>query len=162
RGLLMIFDMNGQQIAQSWSLARVLTPVGGGKCLAQCPESGKMVQDLYLDPAQQRFRSRHALKLRYRSKAMLPWERHWERCQKLMHRIGATHSDILIDSLPPRPKYMRRATYQWLCDEIRTETISMSHALLGATLGGAVSRKCEHRPLPTHFGISTRANEHEL
>jgi hypothetical protein len=135
RGLLMIFDMNRQQIAQSWSLARVLTPVGGGKWLAQCPESGKMVQDLYLDPAQQRFRSRHALKLRYRSKAMLPWERHWKRCQKLMHRIGATHSDILLDSLPPRPKYMGRTAYWRLCHEIRTEASSMYRAQLRALLG---------------------------
>jgi hypothetical protein len=26
----------------------------------------------------------------------------------------------------------------------------------------AVSTKCELRPLPAHFGISTRANEHQL
>jgi hypothetical protein len=105
-GLLMIFDVNRKQVAQSCSLARVPTRVGGGKWLVQCPESGKMVQELYLDVDQQRFRSRHALKLRYRSKAIPAWERHWERCQKLMDRIGATH----YRDLPPRPKNMRRAT----------------------------------------------------
>jgi hypothetical protein len=86
-----------------------------------------MVQELYLDVDQQRFRSRHALKLRYRSKAMPAWERHWKRCQKLMDRIGATH----YRDLPPRPKYMRRATYQWLCDEIKTEALCMYRAHLG-------------------------------
>jgi hypothetical protein len=91
---------NGQLGVQSFTLARVLTRVGGGKWLVKCPESGKMVQELYLNVDQQRFRSRHALKLRYRSKAMPAWERHWERCQKLMDRIGATH----YRDLPPRPE----------------------------------------------------------
>jgi hypothetical protein len=86
RGLLVLIDREVN--VQSFALARVLTRVGGGKWLAQCPEADKMVQDLYLDTELQRFRSRHALKLRYRSKSMLAWERHWERCQRLMDRIG--------------------------------------------------------------------------
>jgi hypothetical protein len=129
--VVLIFDVNRQPVVQSCSIARVPTRVGRGKWLVQCPESGKMMQDLYLDVDQQRFRSRHALKLKYRSKAMPAWNRHWERCQKLMDRIGATNER----DLPPRPKYMRRATYQWLCDEIRSETLSMYHALLRAHLG---------------------------
>jgi hypothetical protein len=120
---------------QSFTLSRVLTRVGGGKWLVQCPESGKLVQELYWDAYQQRFRSRHALKLQYRSRSLPVWERHWKRCQKLMHRIGATHSDILLNSLPPRPKYMGRTTYWRLCHEIRTEASSMYDAQLRAVLG---------------------------
>src|SRR5262245_48663994 len=126
-GLLTIFDVNRRQVAQSYSLARVRTRVGGGKWLVRCPESGKMVQELYWDAYQQRFRSRHALKLRYRSTTLPAWERHWERCQKLMDRIGATD----FRDLPPRPKYMHRATYEWVCEEIQTEIESMYRAFFG-------------------------------
>jgi hypothetical protein len=116
-----------QAAVQSFRLSRVLTRVGGGKWLVQCPESGKMVQCLYLHAKQPRFRSRHALNLRYRSKTLSGWERHWERCQKLMDRIGAAN----YRDRPPRPKYMRRETYQWICQEITTETIRMFRAHLG-------------------------------
>jgi hypothetical protein len=124
-GLLVL--INGEAVVHSFPLARVLTPVGGGKWLVQCAESGKLVRDLYWDEEQQRFRSRHALKLHYRSKRMPAWERHWERCQKLMDRIGATN----YRDPPPRPKYMRRATYDWLCDEIFIEGLRMHRAYLG-------------------------------
>jgi hypothetical protein len=41
RGSHMIFDVN-QEVAQSCSLARMPTRVGGGKWLVHCPESGKI------------------------------------------------------------------------------------------------------------------------
>jgi hypothetical protein len=62
---------------------------------------------------------------------MPAWQRHRERCQKLMDRIGATDEG----NLPPRPKYMRRATYQGLYKEIRTEAKCIYDALLRAHLG---------------------------
>jgi hypothetical protein len=129
--LLLVFIINGQQVSQTFTLLRIRTRVGGGRWLVRCPETDKLVQDLYLDAKQKRFCSRHALKLRYRSKTMLAWERHWERCQKLMDRIGATD----YRDLPPRPKHMHRATYHWVCEEIFTEVMRMHLALRPALAG---------------------------
>jgi hypothetical protein len=42
-------------------------------------------------------------------------------------RIGATN----YHDLPPRPKYMRRATYQRPCEEIRDEVLRMHIAYRG-------------------------------
>ena len=64
--------------------------VGGVRWTVKCPESGKMVRDLYLllRPNHTHFRSRHALGLSYCSN--WPKKRHWERAKKLMNRLGAT------------------------------------------------------------------------
>lgn len=112
--LTLAFRVNGERVVQNFPLLRVPTRVGGGKWLVQCKECDKPVQDVYFDPGQRRFRSRHALRLHYRSKTLPAWERHWERCEKLMDRLGATY----YRDPPPRPKYMRRATYQRLCEEM--------------------------------------------
>lgn len=103
--------VNQQGTVQTFALSRIRGAVGGGQWLVRCPESGKMVKDLYLHTQQKHFRSRHALQLQYRTTTFSASYRHWERCEKLMGRIGATDFHIL----PPRPKYMRRATYHRLC-----------------------------------------------
>src|SRR5262245_4657001 len=46
-GSLMIFDVN-QEVAQRCAIARIPTRVGRGKWVAECPESGKMVQKIIL------------------------------------------------------------------------------------------------------------------
>lgn len=127
--LLLVFNVNGQEVVQRFTLLRVPTAIGGGKWLVRCPESDKLVQDLYLHAEQQCFRSRHALNLHYRSQSLPAWERHWQHCRKLMDRIGATD----CRDFPPRPKYMRRATYERLCSEITTEATLMFCAQLGAS-----------------------------
>jgi hypothetical protein len=125
-GFLVLVSQQGT--VQTFALSRIRGAVGGGQWLVRCPESGKMVKDLYLHTQQKHFRSRHALQLQYRTTTFSASYRHWERCEKLMGRIGATDFHIL----PPRPKYMRRATYHRLCDEITTERILMFSAHLGA------------------------------
>jgi hypothetical protein len=125
--LILSFTANGQHIAQEFMLSRVLTRVGGGKWLVWCKEYDKSVQDLYFDPGQRCFRSRHALRLHYRSKSMPVWERHWERCEKLMDRLGATY----YRDPPPRPKYMRRATYRRLRREMENAGLRSLVAHLG-------------------------------
>jgi hypothetical protein len=124
--------VNQQGTVQTFALSRVPSAVGGGQWLVRCPESGKMVKDLYLYAQQKHFRSRHALQLQYRTMTFSGPSRHWARCQKLMGRIGATDFHIL----PPRPKYMRRATYHWLCDEITTERILIFSAHLDESVVG--------------------------
>ena len=68
---------------------------------------------LYLRNDQNRFRSKHALHLTYIVNTGVA-QRVEERLEKLMDRIGAT--DPL--DLPPRPKYMRRRTYEQLREAI--------------------------------------------
>ena len=81
--------------------------VGGVRWTVKCPESGKMVRDLYLllRPNHTHFRSRHALGLSYCSN--WPKKRDWERAKKLMDRLGATWAEP-----PMRPKYMQRRTFK--------------------------------------------------
>jgi hypothetical protein len=85
-----------------------------------------MVRSLYVARDQQRFRSHHALRLTYRSKGVSAEDRRWERCTKLMERIGAT--DFL--DLPSRPKFMRRRTYQQVCDAINEIARATRRALM--------------------------------
>jgi hypothetical protein len=70
RFLNLCFQVNGKPIAQTFELANRVMRVGGVRWTVKCPESGKMVRDLYLLLArdQTHFRSRHALGLSYCSK----------------------------------------------------------------------------------------------
>ena len=123
RGSLVL--VNPQLGEQSFALSRVSRQVGGGKWLVRCLETNKMVESLYLGG--DGFASRHVLKLHYLTKTMPAWERHSERCQREMDRIGATDPGML----PPRPKYMHRATYHRICDNISTENLLAHFAFLG-------------------------------
>jgi len=61
------FQVNGEPIAQTFALAGTAMRVGGVRWTVKCPETGKMVRDLYLflRPNHTHFRSRHALGLSY-------------------------------------------------------------------------------------------------
>ena len=67
--LYLRFHVNGEPIAQTFELAGTAMRVGGVRWTVKCPESGKMVRDLYfvLRPNHTHFRSRHALGLSYYS-----------------------------------------------------------------------------------------------
>src|SRR3974377_866859 len=77
------------------------------------PERQKKVKYLYLVPGQHRFRSRHALGLTYRSDNLRRSVRYLNRAEKHMEYLGGGNPRLP----PPRPKYMRRATYYRLCQE---------------------------------------------
>ena len=89
--------------------------VGGVRWTVKCPETGKMVRDLYLAlrPNHTHFRSRHALSLSYRSGYLKPKERYGERAERLMDRLGAQWREP-----PIRPKNMQRRTFRRLTDEL--------------------------------------------
>ncbi len=123
------FEVNGEPIAQTFELAGKAMRVGGVRWTVKCPESGKMVRDLYLvlRGNQTHFRSRHALGLSYCSN----WrkKRHGERAKRLMDRLGATWREP-----PIRPKNMQRRTFKRLVDELWDAWLSDAHANLGVWL----------------------------
>jgi hypothetical protein len=123
------FQVDGEPIVQRFELARTAMRVGGGRWTVKCPESGKMVRDLYLvlRGNHTHFRSRHALGLSYRSS----WrkKRHGERAKKLMDRLGAQWGEP-----PIRPKNMRRRTFARLANELWDAWRSDAHANLGVWL----------------------------
>jgi hypothetical protein len=123
------FEVNGEPIAQTFELAGKAMRVGGVRWTVKCPESGKMVRDLYLvrGPNHTHFRSRHALGLSYCSN----WrkKRHGERARKLVDRLGAQWREP-----PIRPKNMQRRTFKRLVDELWEAWLSDAHANLGVWL----------------------------
>ena len=130
RGFLDLrFQVNGKPIAQTFELAGSVMRVGGVRWTVKCPESGKMVRDLYLvlRPDDTRFRSRHALGLSYRTSYLKPKERYGERAWRLMDRLGAT----VWREPPVRPKYMQRRTFRWLTDELGEAQLRHLSANLG-------------------------------
>ena len=92
---------------------------GGTRWYIRCPETKKLVRELYWVEGAGQFRSRHVLKLVYRSSRAAAIDRHCARIGKLMNRIGATDRMFM----PPRPKYMRRRTYERICREIEREDV---------------------------------------
>ena len=127
RGFLHLdFQVNGEPIAQTFELAGKAMRVGGVRWTVKCPESGKMVRDLYLHD--RHFRSRHALGLSYCSN----WrkKRHGERAKRLMDRLGATE----WREPPIRPKNMQRRTFKRLEDELWDAWLSDASANLGVSL----------------------------
>jgi hypothetical protein len=132
RGFLdLCFQVNGKPIAQTFELAGSVMRVGGVRWTVKCPESGKMVRDLYLvlRPNHTRFRSRHALGLSYRTSYLKPKERYGERAWRLMDRLGAQWGEP-----PIRPKYMQRRTFRRLKDELCDARLRDLSANLGVSL----------------------------
>ena len=133
RGFLnLCFQVNGKPIAQTFALAGSVTRVGGVRWTVKCPESGKMVRDLYLvlRPNHTHFRSRHALGLSYRTSYLTPKKRYQERANKLMDRLGAT----AWAEPPLRPKNMQRRTFERLEDDLWDAWLRDAHANLGVSL----------------------------
>jgi hypothetical protein len=131
RFLHLRFQVNGQPIAQTFALTGTAMRVGGLRWTVKCPETGKMVRDLYLLLRRNHthFRSRHALGLSYHSSYLSPNKRHWERAKRLMDRLGAEWGEP-----PPRPKNMKRRTFKKLMDELWEAWLSDASANLGVSL----------------------------
>ena len=133
RGVLSLhFQVNGEPIAQTFALTGTAMRVGGVRWTVKCPESGKMVRDLYLllRPDHKHFRSRYALSLSYRTSHLSPKQRYRERAWKLMDRLGATE----WREPPIRPKNMQRRTFKRLVDELWDAWQRDVHANFGVWL----------------------------
>ena len=124
------FEVNGEPIAQTFELAGKAMRVGGVRWTVKCPESGKMVRDLYfvLRPNHKHFRSRHALGLSYCSN--WPKKRHWEHAKKLINRLGAFE----WGEPPIRPKNMQRRRFKRLTDELWDAWVRDASAEFGVPL----------------------------
>ncbi len=127
-GLLTLrFTVQGQEVKQDFAIAGTRMRVGGVRWHFKCPDTAKLVRELYFVESERAFRSRHALKLTYESQRRAAADRYLVRARKLMRRIGAT--DFIL--MPPRPKYMRRRTYDRICAEIEEAGLRMRLAALG-------------------------------
>jgi hypothetical protein len=113
--------------AQQFTLVRKPMCVGGGQWFVECPQTHKLVRDLYLAPGEWHLHSRHALGLTYRSRTLPAPEARWLRCEQLMERIGATD----FDDPSPRPKFMRRLTYEIIKGGIFDAAMRAFKAVLG-------------------------------
>jgi hypothetical protein len=86
------------------------------------------VEDLYLAPTERKFRSRHSLKLYYRSQRHGVVQRYRARVDKIMKSVGASVFDVPF----LRPKYMRRKTFAWLSLELQKQVARMYAVIAGA------------------------------
>jgi hypothetical protein len=133
RGFLYLcFRVNGEPVAQKFELAGSAMRVGGVRWTVKCPESGKNVRDLYLllGPNHTHFRSRHALKLSYRSSYFD--SRYGQRARRLMDRLGVAPADW--GEPPIRPKNMQRRTFTRLEAELWDAWQRDVYANLGLSL----------------------------
>jgi hypothetical protein len=126
--LELCFQVNGKPIAQTFALVGTAMRVGGVRWTVKCPESGKMVRNLYLVLGRDHthFRSRHALGLSYRSSYLKPNERYRERARRLMDRLGVQWGEP-----PIRPKNMQRRTFERLADELFDACLRDASTILG-------------------------------
>ena len=111
------FRVDGEPVAQTFALAGTAMRMGGMRWAVKCPETGKMVRDLYLLLRRNHthFRSRHALGLSYRSSNLKPNERYSRRAERLMDRLGVHR----WREQPLRPKNLQRRTFERLRDKLR-------------------------------------------
>ena len=141
RGFLDLhFQVNGKPIAQTFELAGSVMRVGGVRWTVKCPESGKMVRDLYLvlRPDHTHFRSRHALGLSYRTSYL-----------SRKNVMGNVPGGLWIGLArqwgepPIRPKYMQRRTFRRL--DGRTWG---RHELRAFVCEPRSETRCRYRPPP--------------
>lgn len=107
--------LGGEGVARRW--------------MVRCPQSGKMVQRLYLVPGADKFRSRHAAQLVYTSKSRSELERLEARGHKLMRELGCTGWEG-----GPRLKGMRNEKYQRLKKDLQETHTRWLHVALDLPL----------------------------
>ena len=105
-------------VSETFELERFQQPFGGARWYLRCPQTGRRCQCLYLPPGATRFRSRGAFRrrLQYRSQQQAPFDRmlaQREHVAKKVLQAGPPdwrkkHRDR---DFPPKPPWMRQATY---------------------------------------------------
>ena len=102
-------------------------PFGGRRWWFVCPRTGRRASKLYLPNGAFTFAARQAYRLAYRSQREAPHDRALRRAFKLRGRLGA---DGGIGDYVPKPKWMRRSTYNRKLEEIfAAEEVVDAHLL---------------------------------
>jgi hypothetical protein len=107
-------------------------PFGGRRWWFACPFAGRRVAKLYLPNGAVTFASRQAYRLAYRSQREAPHDRALRRAFKLRSKLGA---DGGIGDYVPKPKWMRRRTY-----DRKLEEIFAAEEVVDAYLAGFVQK----------------------
>jgi len=97
------------------SLTTTSQPFGGRRWWFVCPRTGRRAAKLYLPSGAFTFASRQAHRLAYRSQREAPHDGALRRAFKLRGELGA---DGGIGDYVPKPKWMRRPTYDRKLEEI--------------------------------------------
>lgn len=128
RAQYRIIDHAGeiQDIDETFTLQRSPQPFGGYRWYFQCPSSSRRRKVLYMPAGATRFRSRWGFRcrLQYRSQRLAPVYRYHHGARQIAKRILKSgppdwqreHADW---ELPPKPPWMRWATYDRLEERAR-------------------------------------------
>ena len=90
--------------------------LGGRRWCFLCPRTGRRCRTLYLPNGAFRFWSRAAYRLAYQSPRMGDMDRCHARLARISRQAGGTYEGTDA-GLPPRPKGMRRKTYDRLLED---------------------------------------------
>ena len=97
---------------------------GGRRWFMLCPRSGRRVLKLYLPDGAQRFAGRASLGLDYHVQRLDPVQRGHARLTRAYAKLGTPY-EHLNQPIPPRPKWMRVATYDRLVGQL--EDVASRH-----------------------------------
>ncbi len=115
-------------------------PYGGRQWWFRCPHTGRLCRKLFLPNGGRVFACRQAYRLGYRSRQTTRTDRMQRRVGKLCQRLGGPYS-IHAEELPPKPKWMRWATYErmqakaWDAEAVVDEAFCVSAERFLARLG---------------------------
>ena len=104
-------------VHQRVALEAVPCRFGGLRWWWICPATGRRAATLYLPISGARFLSRQAHGLAYASQREDGIDRAHRRAARLHERLGSPRRSA-FNGTPPKPKWMRLATYQRLADEL--------------------------------------------
>jgi hypothetical protein len=122
--LQLTFRLSGIDRHQTLSLVATRPHFGGGRIWFVCPVTRRRARVLYLPDGRDRFASRQAYGLGFRSQTEPVFFREIARALNIRARLGG---DLSIHSpLPPRPRGMHRRTYE----RLRAEAAEIETRLL--------------------------------
>jgi hypothetical protein len=137
------FDLFGGPVylrGQTTRLVASAPPFGGRRWWFVCPHTSQRVMKLHLPRGGQGFASRQAYGLDYAVQRLAAGDQARRRARKARARIGG--SSNLLEKLPPKPKWMRWATY-WrhveACHQVEREMLKFLVADGEKILGRRIS-----------------------
>jgi hypothetical protein len=110
--VVLKYTVCGKDISERITIDKTPVHLGGHRAWFRCPGCDRRVAALYL---LRKFRCRHCHDLRYQSQRETPKDRAITRMKRVRKKLGGTGN--LLERRPPRPRYMRRQTYERLVKE---------------------------------------------